>query len=115
MVDAVNLEGRLLLQRLYRSSQLVFTAERWSERNPALAPPGDYRAHLLGDAGCCVVNKSLLYQRPPLSGAPLIFISDSDSHESESGGARGAAPRSFNFLLWETEGLWGSGGKQEAR
>lgn len=37
---------------------------------PLPPPARRLQRHLLGDAGCCVVNKSLLYQRPPLSRAP---------------------------------------------
>lgn len=71
-------------------------------QHPPPPPSGDYSAHLLGDAGCCVVNKSLLYQRPHVvRSTALIFISDSGSHKSKSKGAWGAATRSFNFLLWE--------------
>ncbi|KAK2826800.1 hypothetical protein Q5P01_021014 [Channa striata] len=63
----------------------------------------------------CAEQVAPLSEAPVVRSTALIFISDSGSHKSKSRGARGAAPRSFNFLLWETEGLWGSGEKQEAR
>lgn len=131
------------LKRLYLNSQLVFTPEclcvtcihqrgavllqqlpasQASPTTSASSPPhsnspaGRLQSSLVGRRWLlCGEQVAPLSAAPVVRSAALIFINDSSSHKSKSGGARGAAPHSFNFLLWETEGLWGSGEKQEVR